>query len=108
SDAFVLPIDIGVQMNNSSFAAAASHGLPIIATRGDKLEEQFVHQENVYLCEPQDPDAMATAIKVLMHDSDLRTRLAEGALRLSEFWFSWEKVIERTFSTLKEVGTIKD
>jgi len=103
ADLFVMPVDIGVQMNNSSFAAAAAHGLPIIATRGSKLEEQFVHQENIYLCAPKDPEGMASAIKLLMKDAGLRERLAAGALMLAESWFSWERVVERTVEQLDQL-----
>jgi glycosyltransferase involved in cell wall biosynthesis len=102
ADAFVLPIEIGVQMNNSSFAAAATHGLPIITTRGADLERQFVHQENVFLCPPKDPDSMASAIKLLMDAPDLRARLRAGALRLARDWFSWERATDRTLATFGE------
>ena len=102
ADAFILPIDIGVQMNNSSFAAAAAHGLPIIATQGTELEQQFVHMENVFLCPPKDPEAMAAAIKVLMDRSNLRISLGAGALRLAQDWFSWDVVIKRTLATFNE------
>jgi glycosyltransferase involved in cell wall biosynthesis len=103
ADAFVLPIDIGVQMNNSSFAAAAAHGLPIIATRGPDLEQQFIHKENVFLCPPRDPESMAAAIRLLMGDPDLRSTIGAGALRLAQDWFSWDVVIERTLATLNEL-----
>ena len=102
ADAFVLPIEIGVQMNNSSFAAAATHGLPIITTRGSDLEPQFVHQENVYLCPPKDHEAMAEAIRLLMDAPDLRARLGAGALKLAQDWFSWDGAIERTLATFGE------
>jgi glycosyltransferase involved in cell wall biosynthesis len=102
ADAFILPIDIGVQMNNSSFAAAATHGLPIIATRGAELERQFVHKENLFLCPPGDPEAMAAAIKLLMSAPDLRASIGAGALRLAQEWFSWDVVIERTMATLND------
>jgi glycosyltransferase involved in cell wall biosynthesis len=107
ADAFILPIDIGVQMNNSSFAAAAAHGLPIIATQGAELEQQFVHKENVFLCPPRDPEAMAAAIKFLMGASDLRINMGKGALKLAQDWFSWEVVIKRTLATLNEVKFMK-
>jgi glycosyltransferase involved in cell wall biosynthesis len=99
ADLFILPIEIGVQMNNSSFAAAASHGLPIITTRGADLEQQFIHQENVFLCPPKDAEAIASAIKLLMDSPDLRARLGAGALKLAQEWFSWERAIERTLAT---------
>jgi len=99
SDVCVLPFDHGVAMNNSSFAAAAAHGLPIISTQGPTLEQFFIHEENVFLCPPQDPQALAAAIQTLMDKPDLRRRLGAGALKFSQEWFSWDRAIDRTIST---------
>jgi glycosyltransferase involved in cell wall biosynthesis len=100
ADAFVLPVDLGIQLNNSSLAAAAVHGLPIIATRGSILEYPFTHRENALLCPPKNPELMATAIEAVIDEPGLREQLRVGALRLAEEWFSWEKVIDRTVETL--------
>jgi glycosyltransferase involved in cell wall biosynthesis len=100
ADAFVLPIDVGVQLNNSSFGAAAAHGLPIIATRGCILEDPFAHRENVLLCPPKNPELMASAIEVVMDQPGLREQLRVGALQLAEEWFSWEKAMDRTMEIL--------
>ena len=95
ADAFVLSMDVGVQLNNSSFAAAAAHGLPIVATRGSKLEAPFVDGENVLLCPPKDPELMAAAIEALRADPALRERLSAGVRRFAEEWFSWPRAIDR-------------
>jgi glycosyltransferase involved in cell wall biosynthesis len=100
ADAFVLPIDIGVQLNNSSFAAAATHGLPIVATRGYLLEYPFSHRENVLLCPPRNPELMAAAVEALLDKPSLREELRLAALGLAKEWFSWEKAIDRTIETL--------
>ena len=72
ADICVLPFDRGVSIHNSSFAAAAAHRLPTITTRGETLEEPFVHQENVYLCPPRDAAALAAAIALLIEEPKLR------------------------------------
>jgi len=99
ADICVLPFDTGVQLNNSSFAAAVAHGLPIVTTQGKTVEEPFVHLENVFLCPPKSPEVMAEAIKTLMDKLDLRERLSTGSLKLAEKWFSWERAIENTVGT---------
>ncbi|MGQ0811833.1 MAG: glycosyltransferase family 4 protein [Nitrospiraceae bacterium] len=99
ADACVLPFDQGVALSRSSFAAAAAHALPIITTRGPRLERPFRHEENVLLCEPKDPEGLARAIRSLMEFPDLRRRLQDGARQLADEWFSWHKVIERTIQT---------
>jgi glycosyltransferase involved in cell wall biosynthesis len=100
ADVCVLPFDGGVSMNNSTFAAAAAHGLPIISTRGKSLERFFLHEENVFLCPPRDPEALATAIQTVMDRPELRARLASGASKLADEWFSWDRAAERTLAAL--------
>jgi len=78
----------------------ASRGRPVISTRGKTLERFFLHGENVFLCPPRDPDALAAAIQSLMDRADLRARLGLGALKLSEEWFSWDRAVERTLAAL--------
>ncbi|HEV8620726.1 MAG TPA: glycosyltransferase family 4 protein [Nitrospiraceae bacterium] len=99
SDACVLPFNEGVHLNNSSFSSAATHGLPIITTQGVMLDQAFIHNENVLLCPPKDPGAVADAIKLLLDNPDLCRRLRTGARNLAQEWFSWEKTIDRTIAT---------
>jgi len=101
ADACVLPFDQGVTLNRSSFAAAAAHGLPIITTEGKRLESPFKHQENVFLCPPKDPQALAVAIEVLMRDHALQQRLRKGSAQLASQWFSWERAVERIIQTFR-------
>lgn len=99
-DACAFAHDLGVAMNNSSFAACAAHGLPMVATRGATLDEQFVDGNNVLLCPPRDPDAMAVALGRIIEDEDLRRRLREGSRKLAAEWFSWDKATDRIVETL--------
>ena len=99
ADICVLPFDGGVSLHNSSFAAAAAHGLPIIATRGEILEQPFIHQKNVFLCPPKDPEAMALAMATLIDNPEIRQDLRLGALELAKEWYSWDTATERTIAT---------
>lgn len=102
ADAYVMPIDIGVALNNSSIGAAAAHGLPLVATRGKITEPAFRDGENVLLCPPQDPVAMAAALRKVMDDDDLRRRLARGARAFADQWFSWETAMDRTIAAFDD------
>jgi glycosyltransferase involved in cell wall biosynthesis len=99
ADVCVLPFDGGVYMNNSSFAAAIAHGLPVISTRGDLVEYQLVDQENVYLCPPRNVEALTEAVETIISSASLRTRLQSGAKKLAREWFNWDVAIERTVAT---------
>lgn len=95
SDMCVFSHDLGLFLNNSSFAAVAAHGLPVVATRGEMVEKPFVEEENVIFCRPKSVDSMAAAIIRVANDAGLRTRLAEGALTLASKWFSWKTATDR-------------
>ena len=101
ADACVLPFTAGVQMNNSSFAAVVTHGLPVVTTAGFSLEEPFIDGENVSLCPPENPEAMAAAMRKVMNDSQFRDSLHQGALRFADEWFSWTRHTQRTLAALE-------
>ncbi len=101
TDICVLPFDYGVTLNRSSLAAAAAHGLPIITTKGERLESPFKDGENVLLCPPKDPTALASAIEALLRDERLQERLRKGAADLANQWFSWDRTVERTIHALR-------
>jgi glycosyltransferase involved in cell wall biosynthesis len=100
ADICVLPFNDGVRLNNSSFAVAASHGLPIVTTRGESLEVPFLDGHNVRLCPPKDPDALAAAIGELICSPATRHKLASGARGFAETHFSWDRVIQSTLEVL--------
>ena len=104
ADVCVLPFDAGVQMNNSSFATAAAHGLPIITTYGSLLEDPFIDGENVVLCPPKDAEAMAAAMQRVKDDQQLRSCICKGASCLAEEWFSWASATRRMLTALELDG----
>jgi glycosyltransferase involved in cell wall biosynthesis len=98
-DACVLPFDKGVHLNNSSFAAVAAHGLPIVTTAGPDIESPFVDGRNVLLCPTKDVTALTQAMGRLVEEPELRHRLAAGADALTREWFDWDRVVERIQAT---------
>jgi polysaccharide biosynthesis protein PslF len=101
ADVCVLPFDNGLYLNNSSFATAAGHGLPIISTKADIIETPFVDGHNLLLCPPKDPAAIAAAIDLLIANPELRRQVSGGALKLSSEWFSWDTCIQRTIAVFE-------
>jgi glycosyltransferase involved in cell wall biosynthesis len=108
ADICVLPFSVGVRLNNSSFAAAAVHGLPIVTTQGELLEDAFIDRENVLLCPPKDPTAMAVAINELINCPELKSRLQSGAQRLAEQCFGADKIISSTLRLLTDTDSRHD
>lgn len=104
ADACVLPFDAGVHLNNSTFSAAATHGLPVVTTRPAKLEPDFRDGENVLLCPPKEPEALADAVAAVMSDEGLRRRLGRGAAELARARLSWERVMDDTLELFEGRG----
>ena len=107
SDACAFAHYHGVYLNNSSFAAAAAHGLPIIATRPPWVEEPFIDGENLLFCTPKNPEDMASGLLCLMRDPVLRERLRDGSLKLARRWFSWDTANARFFEAFGIVSEEK-
>ena len=104
ADAFVLPFDNGIHLNNSSLATLASYGVPIVATK-EHTDRALIDQENVLLCPPRDPAALAEAIKKLIDHPELAAKLRVGARTLARDYFNWDTAIERTLNCLMATPT---
>ena len=105
ADACVLPFDAGVYLNNSTFTVAAIHGMPIVTTRPNALDTDIADGENVILCPPREPEALAAAIESVLDDESLRVRLSRGALQLARRRLTWDKVMEQTLAVFEGRGS---
>jgi glycosyltransferase involved in cell wall biosynthesis len=57
---------------------AMSHALPVIATAVGGIPEAVLHRQTGLLVAPQAPDELAAALRTLILDADMRTRLGEA------------------------------
>lgn len=83
-DAVVLPYELRRPTRALASASAAlldalSTGTPVIASRVRALEEFIIDGDNGLLVPPDDPNALAEALRTLRDDGALRGRLREGA-----------------------------
>lgn len=101
ADVAVLPFLQGVQLNNSSLATVAAHGLPIIGTKGPLLDSAFADGQNILLAEPKDEQGIAEHLIQLMENPAMISILRAGVKKLAEQWFSWDMAIARTLKTLR-------
>jgi FkbM family methyltransferase len=101
-DACVLPFDYGVTLNNSSLAAASTHGLPVISTEIPVgRDEALEHGRNIFLCRPKDPDMLADAIQLVTDAIDFRERLRHGIKELAQSWHNWDTMTLRLVNVLE-------
>lgn len=92
-DAFFLPTLL--ETFGLPFVEAMEGGLPILASDRDFARE--VCGDAAVYVDPQDPDAIARAIRNLVDDEGMRRRLVEaGRARQGRFYASWDAIATET------------
>jgi glycosyltransferase involved in cell wall biosynthesis len=90
-----MPYVDGASFRRGTFMACLAHGMPTITTQPSTPLPQLRDGENIRLVPPEDPTALAAAIRELAADPALRSRLSTGALALAE-GFRWDKIAAQT------------
>jgi glycosyltransferase involved in cell wall biosynthesis len=86
-----------------SVIEAMAQGVPAVVTTVGGMPELVGHGEAGILVEPCNPSSIASGIRALYRDPDLRQRLgAAGQHRISTV-FNVDQTIERTFSIFSEL-----
>jgi len=88
ADAVVMPSHSEGSPNVLLEAMAA--GVPVVATRVGGVPEIATDGETALLVAPRDPQAMAAAIRRILHDAELRARISRKARELAETEYSPE------------------
>lgn len=105
-DMAVLPFRDGASLRRGSLLATLAHALAVLTTSEISSEKtvpdlkvpQLSHLQNCYMLDMQETTEaqtvvqLAEAIQLLYSDPDLRTRLAENALRLTRENFGWPAI----------------
>ncbi len=84
-------------------AEAMACEVPVIATRAGALPEVVEDGKSGILVPPQDPHALAGAIKRLLGDEPLRRRMGGEGRRRVERCFSWEQTARQVLDVYEEV-----
>jgi glycosyltransferase involved in cell wall biosynthesis len=71
-------------------------GLPVVASRVSSLPELVADGETGILVPPDDPDALATALGILLEDRAQATQMAEAGRRRAREQFSVARMARRT------------
>jgi GT2 family glycosyltransferase len=70
---------------------ALACGVPLVTTDNGGCREYAVDEETALVVQPQDPEAMADAIRRLLDDRDLSTKLVLNGLDMVSRDFDWEQ-----------------
>ncbi len=84
-------------------AEAMSCGTPVIASKAGALPEVVGNGSAGMLVPPEDPVALAAAIKQLLADKSLRQKLGHAGRKRIEEAFSWDDAAKKTVEVYKEV-----
>jgi spore coat protein SA len=81
---------------------ALAVGLPVVASRVGGIPEGLQYGGGI-LVPPNDPVALAAALRSLIVDIELRTRMGSEAVRAHRNHFSWDKIRNDYNAVLQEV-----
>lgn len=105
--AFLQASDIYVQPSlyeghPKTILEAMACGKPVIAGNSPGIRELILHRENGYLCGTS-ADEIRSAVREVLSDFDLRTRMGEKARRFAETYFSLDRVVDLELSLYEKV-----
>lgn len=78
-------------------------GLPVVATRVGSVEEAVEPGGTGWIVEPEDPDALAAAIRELLDDPGAARRMGERARSIAERRFTIEATVEAYLEMYRRV-----
>ncbi|MBI1966464.1 MAG: glycosyltransferase family 4 protein [Gemmatimonadetes bacterium] len=84
-----------------ALAEAAACGLPVVAGKSGGLAEAVRDGETGFVVDPDDVDAVATALSRLVTDQLLARRLGQAGRKSVETYYNWDRVIR----DLREIET---
>jgi len=94
-DVCVLPYRDGVSFRRGSLLACLAHGRAIVTTRPAVPLPEVKDGETMLLVEPENPAALAQAVRRAADDPTLQGRLEAGAESLAD-QFAWERIAQQT------------
>ena len=94
-DMLVQPYADGASLRRGTLMACLANGCPTITTNPATRVPELQHNVNVQLVPPNDPAALAAAVRTLQADPALRATLAQGA-RVLATSFDWASIARRT------------
>ncbi len=94
-DCVALPYRDGASLRRGTLMAALAHGSAIVTTTPRVALPELQHEKNALFVPPDDPPALADAIRRVLVDTELRRRLQAGSLRASRM-FAWDHIAAQT------------
>ncbi len=106
ANVMVVPYRDGVSLRRGTLMAVLAHGRSLITTTPASPIPELVHGENVWLVPPDEPTALAAAVRIVLADESLQNRLGRGAAQVADL-FTWDQIAAETavfFQTILSVS----
>ncbi len=85
------------------YLEAMAHGKPVIACKGQGIEDVIKNKETGLLVNPQDENDLARAIDYLLLNPEQARKIGERAKQIVLENYTWEKNVIKTIEVYKEV-----
>ncbi len=102
ADVFVLPSVR--EPYGTVYGEAMATGLPVVGWRAGNLPYLASHGQEGLLVEPGDVPGLASALRRLAEDEELRARLATAARHRAATFPTWDQTAEQFFAAVREVS----
>ncbi|HZO59601.1 MAG TPA: glycosyltransferase family 4 protein [Solirubrobacterales bacterium] len=87
---------------------AMACGAALVTTSNGGSGDYAIHEETALVCEPDDVAGMAGQVERLLHDDELRIRLAKQGMEYVRRMFDWDASAERLETFLDEYAGAPD
>jgi len=84
-------------------AEAMVSGLPVIASNVGGIPDMISHNHTGYLVEKPDPQLIYSALKTVLQNNDLYTRISQNALKTARSRFSESHNVEKVINAYKDI-----
>ena len=101
-DVLALPYIDGASVRRGSLLAAIAHGRAIVTTTPRYPIAGLTPDQTVVYVPPNDPPALAQAIRRVLLDPELRSRLAQAARAAAQL-YTWERIAAKTLEVFRAV-----
>jgi glycosyltransferase involved in cell wall biosynthesis len=101
-DVMALPYTDGASLRRGSLLAAIAHGRAIVTTTPLYPIDGLTQDRSAVFVPPNDPLALANAIRQVLNDAALRRRLEHGAREAAKL-FTWDQIAMRTVEVYRSV-----